>query len=89
MFTGIIEEIGTIKVLKKEANNLHITVESSITDELKVDQSIAHNGVCLTVVSIKDTVYTVTAIDETLLKTNLGQLKEGAKVNLEACHEVG
>lgn len=89
MFTGIIEEIGTIKVLKKEANNLHITVESSITDELKVDQSIAHNGVCLTVVSIKDTVYTVTAIDETLLKTNLGQLKEGAKVNLERAMKLG
>ena len=69
MFTGIIEEIGTVVALNKENDNLHISVNSSITNELKIDQSIAHNGVCLTVVAIEDDVYTVTAIDETLAKT--------------------
>jgi riboflavin synthase len=83
MFTGIIEEAAKIVALKKEKENLHITMECSFTDELKIDQSISHNGVCLTVVSIKDNTYTVTAIKETLLKSNLGRLKVGDKINLE------
>jgi riboflavin synthase len=83
MFTGIIEEAAKIVALKKEKENLHITMECSFADELKIDQSISHNGVCLTVVSIKDNTYTVTAIKETLLKSNLGRLKVGDKINLE------
>ena len=83
MFTGIIETLGTIQEIKKENTNLHITVNSAITGELKIDQSVAHNGVCLTVVSIKDTLYTVTAIEETIKKTNLGSWKVGDNVNLE------
>lgn len=89
MFTGIIEELGTVTALKKDANNLHISIESAITDELKIDQSIAHNGVCLTVVAIENATYTVTAIDETLSKTNLRQLTEGAKINLERAMKLG
>lgn len=89
MFTGIIEELGTVTALKKDANNLHISIESAITDELKIDQSIAHNGVCLTVVAIENDTYTVTAIDETLSKTNLRQLTEGAKINLERAMKLG
>jgi len=83
MFTGIVEEGAKVVALKKEKENLHITMECSFADELKIDQSISHNGVCLTVVSIKDNTYTVTAIKETLLKSNLGQLKVGDKINLE------
>ena len=75
MFTGIIEDIGVISNLKEENSNLHITVKSNITPELKIDQSVAHNGVCLTVVDIQDDEYTVTAIKETLDKTNLSFLK--------------
>ena len=71
MFTGIIETLGIIKDIEKESDNLHITVSSSITNELKIDQSVAHNGVCLTVVAINKDEYTVTAIKETILKTNL------------------
>lgn len=89
MFSGIIETLGEITSLRKEQNNLHITVTSGFTKELKIDQSIAHNGVCLTVVDIKDDQYTVTAIDETLQKTNLGSLKTGDKINLERCVKVG
>lgn len=89
MFSGIIELTGKIVDLKKEQSNLHITVQSSFTEELKIDQSIAHNGVCLTVVSIKDNLYTVTAIDETLQKTNLGSLQIGDHVNLERCIKAG
>ena len=89
MFSGIIETLGEIGVLRKEQNNLHITVNASFAKELKVDQSIAHNGVCLTVVDIKGDEYTVTAIDETLQKTNLGALKIGDRVNLERCVKVG
>jgi len=89
MFTGIIETIGTITDLKTELQNLHITVDSSITSELKIDQSVAHNGVCLTVVSISDTSYTVTAIKETLEKTNLGTLKINDAVNLERAMKLG
>ncbi|WP_411894015.1 riboflavin synthase [Winogradskyella sp. A2] len=83
MFTGIIEELGTIEKLKKEGGNLHLTISSTIASELKVDQSLAHNGVCLTVVNIDDNKYTVTAIQETLDKSNLGMLNKGGKVNLE------
>ncbi len=83
MFSGIVEETATVVALNKEKDNLHITLECSFADELKIDQSISHNGVCLTVVDITDKTYTVTAIQETLLKSNLGLLKQGDKVNLE------
>jgi len=83
MFSGIVEEAARVVDLKKDQENLHITMECSFTGELKIDQSISHNGVCLTVVDIQDKQYTVTAIQETLLKTNLGLLKVGDKVNLE------
>ena len=83
MFTGIIETLGRIHEIQKDKSNLHITVESSITNELKIDQSVSHNGICLTVVAIKDFFYTVTAIDETILKTNIGDWKTGDIVNLE------
>ena len=83
MFTGIVEEAATIVSLEKEQENLHLTLECSFVNELKIDQSISHNGVCLTVVNIVDTTYTVTAIKETLLKSNLGVLKVGDRVNLE------
>lgn len=83
MFTGIIETLGEVRHLKKEGENLQITIHSSLTPELKIDQSIAHNGVCLTVVGLSDSTYTVTAIEETLKKTNLGSLTIGEKVNLE------
>ncbi len=89
MFTGIIEILGEITNLKKEDSNLHITVTSTITSELKIDQSVAHNGVCLTVVAIKDQEYTVTAINETLEKTNLNTLTVGEKVNLERAMILG
>jgi riboflavin synthase len=83
MFSGIIEEAATVVGLQKEQDNLHITLHSSFTNELKIDQSVSHNGVCLTVVDIKNDNYTVTAIKETLDKTNLGLLQIGSKVNLE------
>ncbi len=83
MFSGIVEEAGAVVRLEKERENLHITMQCSFTSELKIDQSISHNGVCLTVVKIKDTTYTVTAIKETLSKSNLGGLQIGDKVNLE------
>lgn len=83
MFSGIIEEAAPIVALKSDKGNLHITMRCSFTNELKIDQSVAHNGVCLTVVDIKDNLYTVTAIKETLERSNLGVLKEGDKVNLE------
>ena len=89
MFTGIIETLGTVKDLKKEGENLHITVASNITAELKIDQSVAHNGVCLTVVAIDNDLYTVTAIQETLDKTSLGKLKIGDAVNLERAMLMG
>jgi riboflavin synthase len=88
MFTGIIEQIGHITAIKKEGENIHFTVQSSIANELKIDQSVAHNGACLTVVSINDDEYTVTAIYETLEKTNLGDWKVGTKVNLERCMQM-
>jgi riboflavin synthase len=83
MFSGIVEEAATVVKLEKEMDNLHITLSSSFVSELKIDQSIAHNGVCLTVVKKDGNVYTVTAIKETLIKSNLGLLKVGDKVNLE------
>ena len=83
MFSGIIEEAAQVVNLKKEKDNLHITMQCSFVDELKIDQSISHNGVCLTVVGKENDTYTVTAIKETLDKTNLGLLKVGDKVNLE------
>lgn len=89
MFTGIVETIGKIVLLEKEDSNLHLTIESNFTNELKIDQSVAHNGVCLTVVSIEDDYYTVTAIKETLEKSNLGQLTEGDIVNLERAMKLG
>ncbi len=89
MFTGIIEELGTITSLKTDQENLDITVHANFTSELKIDQSVAHNGVCLTVVSIKDDTYVVTAIKETLDKTNLNDLAAGSIVNLERGMKLG
>jgi len=83
MFTGIVEEAAVVKKIEKEQENMHITLECSFVNELKIDQSISHNGVCLTVVKKTDSTYTVTAIQETLLKSNLGILKVNDKVNLE------
>ncbi len=83
MFSGIVEEAATVVAVEKEKGNMHFTLECSFTPELKIDQSIAHNGVCLTVVKMKGNTYTVTAIQETLEKSNLGLLKPGDKVNLE------
>ncbi len=89
MFTGIIETLGKVEKLEKEGGNLNLTVSSGITSELKIDQSVSHNGVCLTVVSINGDAYTVTAIEETLNKTNLGNLKVGDTVNLERAMVLG
>jgi riboflavin synthase len=83
MFSGIVEEAATVVALKKEKSNLHLTMRCTFTHELKVDQSVSHNGVCLTVVAIDGDTYTVTAIQETLDKSNLGLLEVGSKVNLE------
>src|SRR5436190_9369724 len=85
MFTGIIETQGKVVDLKRSAGNLNIFVSSNITHELKIDQSVSHNAVCLTVVEINAEVYCVTAIDETLKRTNLGELKIGDAINLERC----
>ena len=89
MFTGIIESIGKIKSLAKEGDNLHIEIASELAPMLKIDQSVSHNGVCLTVVSLTDTSYVVTAIKETLDKTNIGQLQIGSVVNLERAMKLG
>ena len=89
MFTGIIEDMGRIVSLEQEAGNLHLTVASAISAELKIDQSVAHNGVCLTVVGLQSHTHTVTAIAETLSKTNLGSLQVNDQVNLERCTRVG
>ena len=88
MFTGIIETLGKITDLQHQQSNLHITVESAITNELKIDQSVAHNGVCLTVVGLTENTHTVTAIEETLNKTSLGYLKVGEPINLERCMQM-
>ena len=89
MFTGIIETLGAVKDLRKEGENIHITVSSSITNELKIDQSVSHNGVCLTVVGISDDQYTVTAIKESIDKTNIGDWKIGDLLNLERGMKLG
>src|SRR5664279_1709597 len=83
MFSGIVEEAAVVVNVEKEQENLHITMNCSFTNELKIDQSLAHNGVCLTVVRKEGETYTVTAIQETLLKSNIGLLCKGDKVNLE------
>ncbi|MGA9648773.1 riboflavin synthase [Pedobacter sp.] len=88
MFTGIIETLGEVTAIKTEHTNIHFTITSAISHELKIDQSVAHNGVCLTVVALNDGNHTVTAIDETLSKTSLGQLKVGSKINLERCMQM-
>ncbi|MBL0330916.1 MAG: riboflavin synthase [Bacteroidetes bacterium] len=89
MFSGIIEVLGEVVGIQKEQSNLHLTVKSLFTHELKIDQSVAHNGVCLTVVGIQNDTYTVTAIDETIKKTNIGLLNKGDVINLERCLKVG
>ena len=89
MFTGIIESLGIVKNIVKEGDNIHISIESDFTSELKIDQSVAHNGVCLTVVAISDTNYVVTAIKETLSKSNLAFLAENDMVNIERAMKLG
>jgi len=88
MFTGIIETFGTVNNVVEEGTNIHYTIESSLSNELKIDQSVAHNGVCLTVVGLTDHTHTVTAIQETLEKTNLKFLAKGMRVNLERCMQM-
>lgn len=85
MFTGIIEELAEVVALEQEGSNLHISCKSQISNTLKIDQSVAHNGVCLTVVDVKNNIHSVTAIKETLDKSNLGLLEIGTKINLERC----
>ena len=89
MFTGIIETLGTIKNIVKDQDNLVVTIQSNITNELKIDQSVAHNGICLTVVEIKEDNYSVVAIKETILKTNIGEWQVGDIVNLERAMKLG
>ena len=89
MFTGIIEDLGIVKNLVKDNDNLNLTIESVLAPELKIDQSVSHNGVCLTVIDLTETSYTVTAIKETLDKTNLNVLEIGASVNLERGLKLG
>ena len=89
MFTGIIESLGTVKDIQHDQDNLHITINSVLTPELKIDQSVAHNGVCLTVVAIDTDSYTVTAIRETIEKTNVGNWKKNDAINLERAMKLG
>ncbi|WP_353076734.1 riboflavin synthase [Flavobacterium sp.] len=89
MFTGIIESIGIISDIKKDQGNVHLTIQTNITNELKIDQSVSHNGVCLTVVEIFDNKHVVTAIQETINKTTLGLWKIGEKVNIERAMKLG
>jgi len=89
MFTGIIETLGIVKNIVQEGENFHITIESNLASELKIDQSVAHNGVCLTTVNIHNNEYTVTAIKETLDKSNFKHLKIGDKLNLERAMILG
>lgn len=89
MFTGIVETMGEIKAIEKDGSNVHYDVVAPLVNELKIDQSLAHDGVCLTVVAVGDSSYRVTAIEETLEKTNLKQWSVGKKVNLERCMPVG
>lgn len=88
MFTGIIETLGEIESIREEGTNLHFVVQSELSNELKIDQSVSHNGVCLTVVALTEHTHTVTAIQETLEKSNLDNLKVGSKVNLERCMQM-
>lgn len=88
MFTGIIETLGVVSNIEKEGSNIHFTIESPISSELKIDQSVAHNGVCLTVVKTDGNKHTVTAIEETLNKTSLGNWGVGTKINLERCMQM-
>jgi len=88
MFTGIIEQLATIQKVVKENENLHITLEADFVNELKIDQSVAHNGICLTVVAIDNNSYTVTAIQETIQKTNIGFWDVNSKVNVERCMQL-
>lgn len=85
MFTGIIEAFGTIRSVQQEGGNKHFVIESPISSQLKIDQSVSHDGVCLTVIKVDTDTHTVTAIDETLQKSNLGKLKRGDAINLERC----
>jgi len=89
MFTGIIEEVGKVTAIENEGTNVHFEIESKLTPELKIDQSVSHNGVCLTVVSLSEKTYTVTAIKETLEKTNLSSWRVGSLVNLERAMKLG
>jgi len=89
MFTGIIETLGEVRQLEEDGGNLHIIVDSELSHELKIDQSVSHNGVCLTVVSLDGSFYTVTAVEETLHKSNLGNLVVGEKINLERAMVLG
>ena len=89
MFTGIIEELGEVTALVKDRDNLHITVKSELSKELKIDQSLAHNGVCLTVVDLGENTHTITAIQETIDKSSIGDLNVGSKVNLERAMQLG
>jgi riboflavin synthase len=89
MFSGIIEALGRVEGIEKEGTNVHFQISGPFTQDLKIDQSVAHNGACLTVVKIEGHNYTVTAIDETLKKTNLGELEVGSIVNLERCIQLG
>ena len=89
MFTGIIEDLGVVEALEQESTNLHLTINSKLASELKIDQSVSHNGVCLTVIDLSPSSYTVTAIKETLDKTNLNSLKVGDRVNLERGLKLG
>jgi len=88
MFTGIIETLAEVEAITAEGTNLHFVIKSSLSNELKIDQSVAHNGVCLTIVALNDQTHTVTAIQETLEKTNLQHLKVGSKINLERCMQM-
>lgn len=85
MFTGIIETLGTVTKIEKDQSNIHFSIKSNLSKEFKVDQSVSHNGVCLTVVDVQDDCHRVTAIQETLLKSNLGSLRVGDLVNIERC----
>lgn len=89
MFSGIVEGVATVVALRKEGSNLHLTLRSAFAAELKTDQSVSHNGVCLTVTSHEGDTYTVTAIEETLLRSNLGLLREGDEVNVERSMPIG
>lgn len=89
MFTGIVEATGRVRNVRKDGSNVHFEIEAPFIAELKIDQSVAHNGTCLTIVALTDDTYTVTAIDETLQKTNLGDLAAGSEVNLERCMILG